>query len=87
MLKGHPKGSAPSGDKKLTIPATKPVQHYDANRGLDADGDSPGYVNGGEVNTFRSDAEKKVDSLYGKAAPDPVDATKRLNDKIDKAGG
>lgn len=95
MLKGHPKGSAPTGDKKLTLPVAKAAQHYDANRGLDADGDAPGYADGGKVNFVRSTAEKKVDALYGKptlldvftnpAADKP--ATEKMNKKIEDAGG
>lgn len=52
-------------------------------------GKNMGYADGGMVNTFRSDSEKKVDGLYGKPAPDPAPnvPTQQLNAKIKAAGG
>lgn len=43
-----------------------------------------GYADGGKVNTFRSDAEKQVDKLYGKPA-DKTQRRKVLDDTIDSA--
>lgn len=50
-------------------------------------GKSMGYADGGVVkrNTFRSESEKAVDAIYAPKEDNP--ATKRLNDKIDKAEG
>lgn len=97
MLKGHPKGSAPNPVTKISQSAT-PAHTYDNRRVKDSDADgyrnggkvkSCGYADGGQVNTFRSDAEKKVDAMYGKPAPAPADsaATTRMNKKIEDAGG
>lgn len=71
-------GKAPGSRGSTKINQTAcPAHTYDGRSAKD-------YADGGLVNTFRSDAEKKVDALYGKQSPS---ATQKLNEKIDKAGG
>lgn len=89
-LKGHPKGCA---SNHVSTISGKSMGY--------ADGGSVGHVktpNNGifgsapvVVNTFRSDAEKKVDAIYapgaGHYSTDRDTPTQKLNKKIDDAEG
>lgn len=44
-----------------------------------------GYADGGKVSTFRSDAEKQVDKLYGKQPADKTNRRKTLDEQIESS--